>query len=91
MEGHLVVNATITGMELGGSLLGLQPQLIVRNLLGEDYLQMGRQSGSGARPAGMLQPEIQNPSGFIPPYHPQAETAAETCTMCRSDVIRQTL
>ena len=73
MEGHLVVNATITGMELGGSLLGLQPQLIVRNLLGEDYLQMGRQSGSGARPAGMLQPEIQNPSGFIPPYHPQAE------------------
>ncbi len=67
MEGHLVVNATITGMELGG-LRGLQPQLIVRNLLGEDYLQMGRQSGSGARPAGMLQPEIQNPSGFIPPY-----------------------
>ncbi len=71
MEGHLVVNATITGMELGG-LRGLQPQLIVRNLLGEDYLQMGRQSGSGARPAGMLQPEIQNPSGFIPPYHSQA-------------------
>ena len=55
MEGHLVVNATITGMELGG-LWGLQPQLIVRNLLAEDYLQMGWQSGSGARPAGMLQP-----------------------------------
>ena len=66
MEGHLVVNATITGMELGGSLLGLQPQLIVRNLLGEDG------SRAPARPAGMLQPEIQNPSGFIPPYHPQA-------------------
>ena len=36
MEGHLLVNATITGMELGGSLRVLQPQLIVRNLLGED-------------------------------------------------------
>ena len=71
LEGHLLVNATFTGMEIGGSLQGLQPQLIVRNLLGEEYLQMGRQSGSGARPAGALQPEIQNPSGFIPPYHPQ--------------------
>ena len=71
LEGHFLLHATLTGTDLGGSLDRLQPQLIARNLLGEDYLQMGRQSGSGARPSGDLQPQVQNPLDFIPPYHPQ--------------------
>ena len=71
LEGHFLLHATLTGNDLGGYLKGLQPQLIVRNLLGTEYVQMGRQTGEGARPLGDLQPQIQNPEGFIPPYHPQ--------------------
>ena len=54
-----------------GDDLPLMPQLIVRNLLDVDYMGIGRQSGSGTRPVDGLQPQVQNPSGFIPPYHPQ--------------------
>ena len=56
-------------MGLFGEDVRLQPQLIIRNLLGEDYVNVGRQSGSGARPVD--QPSVRNPSGFIPGYHPQ--------------------
>ena len=49
--------------------LPLTPQFIVKNALNTQYAGIGRQSGSCVRPID--QPQIQNPSGFIPPYHPQ--------------------
>ena len=71
MDGELLLNLTLTGRQVFGADLDLTPQLVVRNLLGTDHMGMGRQSGSGARPVDALQPQVQNPSGFIPPYHPQ--------------------
>ena len=71
MDGHFVVDLALTGRDLLGSKIGLEPQLVVRNLLGEDYAGIGRQSGSGVRPVDDLQPTVRNPSGFIPAYHPQ--------------------
>lgn len=64
LDSHLIFNLTLTGRNLP-----IQPQLLIRNLLDKNYLYMGRQSGSGTRPIN--QPVVQNPSGFIPPYHPQ--------------------
>ncbi len=71
MDGHFVVDLTLTSRDVLGTDSVLEPQLIVRNLLGEDYAGIGRQSGSGVRPVDELQPTVQNPSGFIPAYHPQ--------------------
>lgn len=71
-DGFLLFNLTLTGRNLlKGKKYDLQPQLIVRNLLDEQYFQMGRQSGSGTRPVDEVQSSIQNPIGFIPAYHPQ--------------------
>ena len=71
MDGHFVVDLTVTARNLLGDETALEPQLIIRNLLGEEYVGIGRQSGSGVRPVDELQPTVQNPSGFIPAYHPQ--------------------
>ena len=71
LDGFFLVNMTLTGKNLFGEALRLEPQLIVRNLLGTEYMQMGRQSGSGVRPVDGVQPSIANPAGFIPAYHPQ--------------------
>ncbi|MDP6779343.1 MAG: hypothetical protein QGI83_21495, partial [Candidatus Latescibacteria bacterium] len=71
MDGHITVNLTLTGRHLLDNGPDLAPQLIVRNLFGTDYAGIGRQSGSGTRPTDTLQPEVQNPSGFVPAYHPQ--------------------
>ena len=71
MDGHFLLNLTLTGRNLFGRNVRLKPQLVVRNLLNSDYAGIGRQSGSGMRPLDDLQPQIQNPSGFIPPYHLQ--------------------
>jgi hypothetical protein len=71
MDGHLLLNLTLTGRKIFGEGPKLTPQLVVRNLLGSEYTGIGRQSGSGTRPLDELQPLVQNPSGFIPPYHPQ--------------------
>ena len=71
MDGEWLVHLTLTGRRLFGDDGGLTPQLIVRNLLDTGYTGIGRQSGSGTRPVGDLQPQVQNPSGFIPAYHPQ--------------------
>ncbi|MEM7184527.1 MAG: TonB-dependent receptor plug domain-containing protein, partial [Spirochaetota bacterium] len=50
---------------------GLSSMLVVRNLADKDYVGMGRQSGNARRPINSLQPQIQNPDGFVSPYHPQ--------------------
>jgi len=71
LDGHFLVHATLTGAGLFGQEWDLQPQLIVRNLLGTEYATMGRQTGSGTRPVDEVQPQVMNPSGFIPAYHPQ--------------------
>jgi len=71
MDGELLLNLTLTGERVFGEDTRLKPQLIIRNLLGTDHMGIGRQSGSGVRPVDDLQPQVQNPSGFIPPYHPQ--------------------
>jgi outer membrane receptor for ferrienterochelin and colicins len=71
MDGHFLLNFTLTGRKLFGDGIDLEPQLSVRNLLDTEYSGIGRQSGSGTRPLDELQPLVQNPSGFIPPYHPQ--------------------
>ena len=72
MDGHLVLDMALTGsLATFGTSAPIEPQLVVRNLLGENYSGIGRQSGSGVRPIDELQPTVQNPSGFIPPYHPQ--------------------
>jgi outer membrane receptor for ferrienterochelin and colicins len=71
MDGHLILNLTLTGHHILDNRLKLAPQITVRNLLGTDHLGVGRQSGSGTRPVDSLQPDVPNPSGFIPAYHPQ--------------------
>ncbi len=68
MDGEFLLNLTLSGRGIFAGL-PLAPQLIVKNLLDTGYAGIGRQSGSGARPID--QPQVQNPSGFIPPYHPQ--------------------
>jgi outer membrane receptor for ferrienterochelin and colicins len=70
MDGELLLNLTLTGYRLLPDRR-LVPQLTIRNLFDTAYSGIGRQSGSGVRPVDGLQPSIQNPSGFIPPYHPQ--------------------
>ncbi len=72
LDGHVLLHLTLTGKNLFGHKLNLEPQLIIRNLLDEPYLGLGRQSGSGVRPINDIQSTIQNPDGFIPAYHPQA-------------------
>lgn len=49
----------------------LNSLLVIRNLFNRHYLGMGRQSGNARRPIDTLQPQIQNPDGFVSPYHPQ--------------------
>ncbi len=72
-KGSTILNATITGYNFKlGKKVTLEPQLIVRNLLGTKYAYIGRQSGNGIRPVDSLQPTVMNPVGFIPAYHPQA-------------------
>ena len=70
VDASTVVHLTLTAKNLF-TRSAIEPQLVVRNLFGEDYATVGRQSGSGARPVNSLQPQIRNPVGFIPPYHPQ--------------------
>ncbi len=70
LDGFTTIHLTLTGRNLLKERK-VEPQLIVRNLLGKDYATVGRQSGSGVRPVDSLQPTIRNPVGFIPPYHPQ--------------------
>lgn len=70
MDGELLVHLTLTGKRLWSDERFV-PQLVVRNLFDTAYSGIGRQSGSGVRPIDNLQPAVQNPSGFIPPYHPQ--------------------
>ena len=71
MDGHFVVDLALTGRNLNDHGIPLEPQLIVRNLLDEEYAGIGRQTGSGVRPVDALQPTVQNPEDFIPAYHPQ--------------------
>jgi len=71
MDGHALLNLTLTGQRLFGDSSNLVPQVIVTNLFNTRHMGIGRQSGSGARPIDELQPVVQNPSGFIPAYHPQ--------------------
>ncbi|MDP6040855.1 MAG: hypothetical protein QGG64_20060, partial [Candidatus Latescibacteria bacterium] len=66
LKGHLVFNLVLTGQNFP---VKFEPQLIIHNLFDKNYINIGRQSGSGTRPIN--QPSVQNPSGFIPPYHPQ--------------------
>jgi outer membrane receptor for ferrienterochelin and colicins len=68
MDGELLMHLTLSLYPLSDRL-PLTPQFIVKNALNTQYAGIGRQSGSGVRPID--QPQIQNPSGFIPPYHPQ--------------------
>ena len=70
LDGTAVVHLTLTGRNLVRGL-DLEPQLIVRNLLGNEHANIGRQSVSGTRPVDGLQPTIRNPVGFIPAYQPQ--------------------
>ena len=74
LEGYFLCNLTLTGIDLFPDLtrkFSVEPQLIIRNLFDKDYLGIGRQTGSGVRPVDEIQPEIRNPKGFIPAYHPQ--------------------
>jgi len=64
------VNLTVGGTQLKLGPVRFEPQLLVRNLFNTKYVTLGRQAGSGVRPID--QPNVQNPQGFIPPYHPQA-------------------
>ena len=67
MDGHFVVDLTVTARNLLGDETALEPQLIIRNLLGEEYVGIGRQSGSGVRPVNELQPTGQAPQvSFLP-------------------------
>ena len=73
LDGYLVFNLAISGKNLfSNKKFDLQPHVLIKNLFNKQYVQMGRQSGSGVRPTDNLQTSIQNPNGFIPAYHPQA-------------------
>jgi len=71
MDSIFLLNLSITGKNLFKTKINIEPQLIIRNLLNRDYMGIGRQSGSGVRPVDEIQPQIHNPLGFIPAYHPQ--------------------
>ncbi|MBT7825156.1 MAG: TonB-dependent receptor [Bacteroidetes bacterium] len=75
LDEYMVLNFTISGRNLFRSKVKFEPQLIIRNMIGADYFTIGRQSGSGTRPIDVIQTSIQNPTGFIPAYHPQAGTS----------------
>ncbi len=47
-----------------------EPQLIIENMLNEQYYGIGRESGNGFVDDYNYQTNV-NPSGFIPAYHPQ--------------------
>jgi len=84
MDGEFLLHLTLSGHRLANRF-PLAPQLVVKNVLDAEYAGIGRQSGSGARPID--QPQIQNPSGFIPPYHPQP--GREIFFVLRYDISRQ--
>lgn len=72
LEGHLVLNLTITGKNIWSyKNFSIEPYLKINNLLNTNYAYIGRQSGSGVRPVSSIQSTISNPNGFIPAYHPQ--------------------
>ncbi|MDH5721387.1 MAG: TonB-dependent receptor [Spirochaetia bacterium] len=71
LDGYTLFNLTLTGKNLFGSRVKLEPHLIIKNIFNNKFITPGRQSGSGVRPVDSLQPTIQNPEGFIPAYHPQ--------------------
>ncbi|NLJ08133.1 MAG: TonB-dependent receptor [Sphingobacteriales bacterium] len=71
LDGRLLLNFTFTVKNVFWNGIKFDPQIIIKNLLNTQYVTMGRQSGSGVRPISDLQPFIQNPYGYIPPYHPQ--------------------
>ncbi|MBN1302256.1 MAG: TonB-dependent receptor [Melioribacteraceae bacterium] len=66
-----LINLTVRGNNLFGDDPALEPEIIIRNIFDTKYFTPGRQAGSGIRPVSSIQPEIQNPNGFIPAYHPQ--------------------
>lgn len=70
LSGYSLLNATITYREIAG-VEGLELQLIGRNILNKTFVGMGRQSGNATRPIDSLQATINNPEGFVSPYHPQ--------------------
>ncbi|MCB1190432.1 MAG: TonB-dependent receptor plug domain-containing protein [Leptospiraceae bacterium] len=70
MSGYTLVNLTL-GYDNMFGVARLSSKLIIRNLANKAYSGMGRQSGSATRPIDALQPSIQNPDGFVSPYHPQ--------------------
>ena len=70
MSGYTLWNFTFSWRDAFG-FVGMQPQLIVRNVFNTAYAGIGRQAGSSVRPLSAVQPEQANPPGFIPPYHPQ--------------------
>ncbi|MAS51718.1 MAG: hypothetical protein CMD20_00800 [Flavobacteriales bacterium] len=73
LDGHFLLNLTITGRELIKSKkFEIEPFIKINNLLNTKYAFIGRQSGSGVRPISSIQSSIYNPNGFIPAYHPQA-------------------
>ena len=73
LEGHFLLNLTVTGRELiKFKTFEIEPFVKVNNLLNTKYAYIGRQSGSGVRPITSIQSSIYNPNGFIPAYHPQA-------------------
>lgn len=79
MDGHFVVDLTLTARDLLGDEAALEPQLIVRNLLGEEYAGIGRQSGSGVRPGRRVAADGAEPlrvRSCLPP-------APWTRTVCR--------
>ena len=67
--GYTKANLALTLRKRFGRHL-LEPQLLVSNLFDEAYFGVGRQAGSGDR--DVYDPDSNvNPTGFIPPYHPQ--------------------
>jgi len=70
---YFKANLAFTGKNLVNDPLwkvDVEPQLIIKNLFDEDFVGVGRQSGSSDRNA--FDPDTNpNPAGFIPPYHPQ--------------------
>ncbi|MCB9195150.1 MAG: TonB-dependent receptor [Flavobacteriales bacterium] len=73
LEGFTVLNLNISTKNiLASKKYSLTPNLLIKNLLNKQYVQLGRQSGDGVRPIDDIQSTIRNPIGFIPAYHPQA-------------------
>ncbi|MCB1178219.1 MAG: TonB-dependent receptor plug domain-containing protein, partial [Leptospiraceae bacterium] len=70
LSGYTLLNLVLTWKRLF-DIAGLEPQLLVLNIFDRKYVGMGRQSGNAVRPIDSHQPYIQNPSGFVSPYHPQ--------------------